>query len=438
MEEKKTIQLVISGLSHYLDNYDQYCEQLPVGTNVIFVHEPQNPYTPKVAFQARIGRKQVGWASKNDNFKLLPLVDKLGFVHGKVVSAYHKEIHAEVEVPAGICIPETLEEAIGTTEMEVSVLKSCTLVLPESQIQQTMLLNDLLMTFADDPQLPSLLNEWLTFAKRSITAETMQACNDLHERFGDAADNIFQWYKDLGKDELNVPYEAWRMQMDDARVVMQKLDYRKQWSRILWDGATPSQQMLEESRQKLTEWLQALPNDLWALYHLDPKELARHVMYAKFAREHIYIIISHMLALEWVEEQLEAFAPKHRGTDMSGWTVSQIDEKMLFTRHRCEELIDIQQNLFKLLPEIKRQDEYGLLLIALEKKKLIESAHYFTPLIHTLVVWGLIAKADEKKITESVKKSVPKYEAELKRAEKSCLDNPVLEKLERMVALLPE
>jgi len=432
------MHLVISGLSHYMDNYDSYCEQLPVGSRVIFVHEPQNPYTPQVAFQARIDRKQVGWACKMDNFKLLPLRDKLGFVYGKVVSAYHKEIHVEVEVPAGIHIPKSLEEAIGAMEMEASVLKSCTLVLPESQIQQTMLLNDLLVTLADDPQLPALLDEWLSFAKRSLTGETMQACLDLYERFGEAADNIFQWYKDLGKDEVDVHVEAWKMQLDDAREVMEKLDYRKQWSRILWDGTTPTQPMLEKSRQELTEWLQTLPSDMWTLYHDDPKELARHVMYARFAREHTYIIISHMLALEWVEEQLEAFVPRHRGTDMSQWSLMQIDEKMLFRRHTCEELTAIQQSLFGLLPEITRQDEYGLLLIALEKRKLIDSAHSFTPLIHTLVIWGLIAKDDEKKITESVKKSVPKYEQAIREAGYSCLSDPSVEKLKRMISILPD
>lgn len=416
MEKTKYINLVISGLSHYIENYDEFCEQLPIGSRVVFIHEPNNRFTPGVAFQARIDRKLVGRASKNDNFKLLPLRDKQGCVYGRVVAAKHKAIYAEVEVPEGICIPLTLEEALGTPDMCDSVLKNLDLVLPENEIQQMMQLDDLLLTPTDDPHLPAMLGEWLILAKRSLSSETMQGCRLLAERFGELAKDIQQWINDLGLTEEEYPAQAWLAQLDDARLVMENENCREEWCQLFWGSkeASPNKEQLLQTRTQIEGWLLQLPNGLWRLYHDDFRRFARQVMYASFPRVLLYRIISHILALEMVDEMLEALAPKYHATDMSSWKIAQIDPESIFRTTDCEMLNQLQQRLFTVLPRIKQRADHAFIYLALVQMKAIYDDHTFTRLFSTLALWGLVNPADVACIADSTKKRIAEYE-KLKR-----------------------
>lgn len=412
MPEYTELEVVIAGLSHYVPDYDAYCAHLPVGKKVVFVHEPQNIYTPGVAFQARIDRKMVGRVSKGHNFCLLPLVDAMGCVYGEVVYAEHKTIYAKVQVPAGICIPQNLEEALGRSAITNSVLKSVTLPLPEAEIQQTMLLADLLQTPESHPDLPQMLKEWLGYARQSISAETLQACNTLHNKFGQQADAIYQWLKDLGVEDNTVVEESWLCQLENARQVMKADGYRQHWAKVFWNTDTlmPSANELHQTHQALLQWLEQLPNQLWRLYHNSTLQLARHIMYAQFSRANLYIIISHMLALEMVEALLNEVEPKAQGTDMSQWKVAEIDPKGLFNSVSVSNLLAMQQALFMAKALIKEQGDWGLLMQQLEDDGYLCSSHSFMPFFELMALWGLVSADDAPRLADSAKKRLKIYD----------------------------
>lgn len=107
---KKEIIAKVVGLTHHMDNYDEFCDNLAVGTRVYLIPEPSNLFDI-YAIEVRMeDGKLVGRISQDESKQVTAGINETPAI-GRVTYAHHKNFNIRVKVDA-----EAYENAKISTE----------------------------------------------------------------------------------------------------------------------------------------------------------------------------------------------------------------------------------------------------------------------------------------------------------------------------------
>lgn len=450
------LEIIVVGLSHYISKDSEVCDAWAraqtEGTIVTFEWEPENAYTPGLAFKAYVGLQLVGYAGKDFCYKLLPLKDEEGIVQGRLKYGEHKMLRVEVSVPQGVTIPVTPHEAQAAISTQPSLFPQGQ-NLPHTETESR--LKQILRQLRIAPS-AELLQSYVTYAHRTLSNEVLSNLYPLyqqhHEQLPEQAEAAYDLHKDLGIGP-QLPYELWQNLMSDLRSQAQATNIYDRWANYLWgeDARNPKPDQLTQAKQKLEHWLEQLPHAIWRTYHNDELQWAQMLYYQQPSREDLYRICTHWLVLEFVnsliprevenpsvknqpiarpaietETETETTStteqPTGQATEQTTeqpneqpampWEPVLTDPDGLFDKRRS--LRQIYDGLKKASLLIRDQGDWGLVAVALGEDEGIQAfcadrlpLKAFTAL---LVNWGLVSKENQNRTYNNIKRRSSDYQ----------------------------
>lgn len=438
---EKQIEIVVVGLSHYISTDREACDawaraQKP-GTIVSFEWEPENAFTPGLAFKAYIGLQQVGYASRDDCRKLLALKDKDGFVQTQLKEGERKALKVLATVPEGIDINDTPVVTEATLGIQPSLFpQGHNLVSTQAESQLKHILRQLSIAPSAE-----LLQAYVTNAHRTLSHEVLSNLYPLYQQYKAQypaeAEAAYDLHKDLGIGTA-LAYELWTNLMSDLRQQAEEKQTYDQWANYLFseDAKAPHLQQLNEAKRQLETWLEQLPHAIWRTYHHNEPKWAQMLYYQQPSREVLYHICTHWMALEFVNSLISNSIEKPSAENMAKvhtvietvtetettphdteqsvlpWEPILTDPDELFDKRRT--LRQIYEGLQKASLLVKENGDWGLVAIALGEDEGIEAfCAEKLPLkgfAALLVNWGLVKRENQTRIYNSIKRRSSDYQ----------------------------
>jgi len=430
IDHENEIEVIVVGLTHYISQSKEECNQwimtLPRGLNVTFEWEPENPFTPGCAFRAYIHGRMVGYASKNDCYKLLNIKDADGYVESRLLWGKDRELHVAVTVPEGIVVPNSVAETEVAMQTPPSIFpQGLNLSITDAESRAKHAMRLLPEIHSDE-----LVEHWCEGLKHTFSNELVSSvptlCQVLAQCYPDKTELAYSRYKDFGSIQ-DVPLTVWRQLLDDLRVVVVRQQTYDRWAAFFFgqNATSPTLEQLYEARQRIEDWLMQLPHRIWQTYHHNELEWARMLYYQQPNRENLYRVCTHFVAMRWVNSMIDSVLAQLRHAEIAqnqktNESESESESKpsnyitssanILDKRMSDDEYREAFGSIAKLITE---DGDWGLLVIALSEEFGIEAfCNAKLPIkrfASLLVGWGLIGENSFVRIYNSMRRRVSDY-----------------------------
>lgn len=300
---EKEVKVAVVGLSHYMDDYDEFCENLAKGTRVFLTHDLGNYYDEYAIEVKMMDGRKVGYISRQESKQVCAGIHETTTI-GRVTDAKHKCFHISVKVDA-----EAYDNAQFSTESRMI----------KSQLDDGILgLRNVLPTLHDDTM---MIQAWTMIKTGSDDKDEELLWEGVHifeQYFGCSLcveDTVrARWLVDNGYDKNQILFK--RLNDLTDREQMHKVCLKQLNDLMDIDG-----KVMEEFRRRfhyekvgrsaVEHWLDTiLDGQLKGCYNELTPDMASIILYRSLSRNDMYILFSHIVAIsnhiENVETQVNA------------------------------------------------------------------------------------------------------------------------------------
>lgn len=334
--------LPITGVQHYVDNWDTFVPSLPKGTPITFRRDVRNAYSP-VAFEAFVEGRKVGYLSRDYAEEALFLSGEVGHFQSELDHGEWKTLYA--------CVPDpgTQLRRMGlgtqyTPRIRTSALEGLPplpFLREEEEMELlTIRLNALIDRYIRqerplDEELRGRLEEWLSQYEHCATLSLCREDHFMYKRLSllltEAPlwpDDSYgrEWVKEFGERHARIhnhlpqedrPLQFMQRQLSLLRrEVCQPGALLDQYRRSFLFDTTQEERTREAVR--IEKWLrQALPWSMYARFYDDPPRLAQNIFYNQLSRAELYKVYAHLLVLEYLRGTLKPVSEQYEEEDPS-------------------------------------------------------------------------------------------------------------------------
>lgn len=334
--------LPITGVQHYVDNWDTFVPSLPKGTPITFRRDVRNAYSP-VAFEAFVEGRKVGYLSRDYAEEALFLSGEVGHFQAELDHGEWKTLYA--------CVPDPSTQlrrmGLGTQytpRIRTSALEGLPplpFLREEEEMELlTIRLNALIDRYIRqerplDEELRSRLEEWLSQYEHCATLSLCREDHFMYKRLSllltEAPlwpDDSYgrEWVKAFGERHARIhnhlPQEDRPLQFMQRQLSLLRREVclpgalLDQYRRSFLFDTTQEERTREAVR--IEKWLrQALPWSMYARFYDDPPRLAQNIFYNQLSRAELYKVYAHLLVLEYLRGTLKPVSEQDEEEDPS-------------------------------------------------------------------------------------------------------------------------
>lgn len=287
----KEIKVPVVGLSHYMDNYDEFCENLVKDSYVFVSHERGNMYDEYAMMVTLPNGKQVGHISGKYSHQVYAGVGEKT-VMARVIGGEHKSFDVRMMVDA-----EAYDNAqISTSSNEIgSQLKEGVIglrnVLPTLLCDQLMEQAWTMIEMGREMSDETLVREGvILFGQHfgcSLCAEDLMRAKWIFEQGLDVDGVVLDRFKEMS--DKNYMYESLVNQIEGMMNIdsSEMEHFRKRYVEACTGDSA------------VMHWLDtALDGQLRGCYKQLTVDMACFILYHKLSRIDIYILLSHLIAVK--------------------------------------------------------------------------------------------------------------------------------------------
>lgn len=425
---KKEREIIIVGLSNYLDDYKAFVENLAKGTQVMMIPEPSNLFD-KNAIKAFIGGKHIGYVARDMAPEVLPyVIQNRGVLIGSSVDAFWKEIHIVVDVSRFGELPlKKDKEAVFDRQTALSDNLIAPFLAEDEKFLMDLSLSEFyLQSGVLDEGLKDALDEYIKGMHNSISCESTSRWQELSQKIfeiisGSQEPSLQKFKENLeeqahemyeyNKDRVHLVGEIYKRKYNKLK--QESLKAEGTLSRILraeFGTTEPNQEQLMQLYERMERFMLSLPNNTYRLLYQKPEEWAKALMYLRPTLQELYIICTHAIVLDWAKERMAE--TEERDFEIRDLSLAMIDrEKVFNSKLDRDRLIHLHNRMKSLISGFKEKADYAWLFMACCNLNYLSQQNAYSAFAKTLTNWQVTSE-DEKVMTNNIKINVKKMRDE--------------------------
>lgn len=425
---KKEREIIIVGLSNYLDDYKAFVENLAKGTQVMMIPEPSNLFD-KNAIKAFIGGKHIGYVARDMAPEVLPyVIQNRGVLIGSSVDAFWKEIHIVVDVSRFGELPlKKDKEAVFDRQTALSDNLIAPFLAEDEKFLMDLSLSEFyLQSGVLDEGLKDALDEYIKGMRNSISCESTSRWQELSQKifeiisgsqelslqkFKESLEEQAHEMYEYNKDRVHLVGEIYKRKYNKLK--QESLKAEGTLSRILraeFGTTEPDQEQVKELYNKMERFMLSLPNNAYRLLYQKPEEWAKALMYLRPTLQELYIICTHAIVLDWAKERMAE--TEERDFEIRDLSLAMIDrEKVFNSKLDRDRLIHLHNRMKSLISGFKEKADYAWLFMACCNLNYLSQQNAYSAFAKTLTNWQVTSE-DEKVMTNNIKINVKKMRDE--------------------------
>lgn len=425
---KKELEIIIVGLSNYIDDYKDFVENLAKDTRVMMIPEPSNLFD-KNAIKAFIGGKHIGYVARDMAPEVLPyVIQNRGVLIGTSVDAFAKEIHVVVDVSKFGDLPMKRDkEAVFDRETALSDNLIAPFLAEDEKFLMDLSLSEFyLQSGLTDEALKEALNDYLKGMHNSISCESSSRWQELSQKIfeiisGSQEPSLQKFKEDLekqahemyeyNKDRVHLVGEIYKRKYKKLKQESQKEEGAV--NRILkaeFGTTEPDQKEVKQLYDKMERFMLSLPNNTYRLLYQKPEEWAKALMYLRPTLKELYTICTHAIVLDWAKERMAE--TEERDFDIRDLSLAMIDrEKVFNSKLDRDRLIHLYNRMKSLISGFNEKADYAWPFMACCNLNYLSQQNAYSAFAKTLGNWQVTSE-DEKVVTNNIKINVKKMRDE--------------------------
>ena len=425
---KKEREIIIVGLSNYLDDYKAFVENLAKGTQVMMIPEPSNLFD-KNAIKAFIGGKHIGYVARDMAPEVLPyVIQNRGVLIGSSVDAFWKEIHIVVDVSRFGELPlKKDKEAVFDRQTALSDNLIAPFLAEDEKFLMDLSLSEFyLQSGVLDEGLKDALDEYIKGMRNSISCESTSRWQELSQKifeiisrsqelslqkFKESLEEQAHEMYEYNKDRVHLVGEIYKRKYNKLK--QESLKAEGTLSRILraeFGTTEPNQEQLMQLYERMERFMLSLPNNTYRLLYQKPEEWAKALMYLRPTLQELYIICTHAIVLDWAKERMAE--TEESDFEIRDLSLAMIDrEKVFNSKLDRDRLIHLYNRMKSLISGFKEKADYAWLFMACCNLNYLSQQNAYSAFAKTLTNWQVTSE-DEKVMTNNIKINVKKMRDE--------------------------